>query len=371
MEKGEGKKETRRINRTRIARLIAEAGMISKNEISVRLGLSMPTVLQGVRELEDEGIVEEVGEYGSTGGRKAKGMSIAENAAYGAGMDVAKGHIDFVMVSLKGKLVKKARIRLPFIREFSYYEAAGNWLQVFLEQSGVEKRKIQGVGIALPGEVDQKEKLLIRSQILGVENISFRRFEDMAGYPCYLENDVNGAAYGEFAGEKRDGVYLALNDQVGGAVFLRGSLYGGESGRGVRFGHMRLKEDGRLCRCGGRGCVDAYCSAAALLGEDSGLDVFFERVRGRQEGYRERLDEYLGDLAVFVVNMRMAFGCDVVLGGKVGAYLKDFRRELDKKAAECDFLDSDMSFLRIGKCRQEAAAYGVAIQCAERFFDRI
>ena len=152
MEKGEGKKETRRINRTRIARLIAEAGMISKNEISVRLGLSMPTVLQGVRELEDEGIVEEVGEYGSTGGRKAKGMSIAENAAYGAGMDVAKGHIDFVMVSLKGKLVKKARIRLPFTREFSYYEAAGNWLQVFLEQSGVEKRKIQGVGIALPGD---------------------------------------------------------------------------------------------------------------------------------------------------------------------------------------------------------------------------
>ena len=105
MEKGEGKKETRRINRTRIARLIAEAGMISKNEISVRLGLSMPTVLQGVRELEDEGIVEEVGEYGSTGGRKAKGMSIAENAAYGAGMYVAKGHSDFVMVSLKGTLV--------------------------------------------------------------------------------------------------------------------------------------------------------------------------------------------------------------------------------------------------------------------------
>lgn len=59
MEKGEGKKETRRINRTRIARLIAEAGMISKNEIGVRLGLSMPTVLQGVRELEDEGIVED------------------------------------------------------------------------------------------------------------------------------------------------------------------------------------------------------------------------------------------------------------------------------------------------------------------------
>lgn len=371
MEKGEGKKETRRINRTHIARLIAEAGTISKNEISVRLGLSMPTVLQSVRELEEGGIVEEVGEYGSTGGRKAKRISIAGDAAYGAGMDIAKGHIDFVMVSLKGELVKKARIRLPFTREFSYYEAAGNWLQVFLEQSGVEKRKIQGVGIALPGEVDQKAQLLLRSQALGVENVSFKRFEDMAGYPCYVDNDVNGAAYGEFAGERRDGVYLALNDQVGGAVFINGALYGGEHGRRVRFGHMRLKQDGRPCQCGSRGCADIYCSAAALLRDDPGLDVFFERVRGQQKGYRERLNVYLEDLAVLSVNLRMVFGCDVVLGGQVGPYLRDFRRELDKKAAAYDFLDSDMSFLRIGKCRQEAAAYGMAIRCAESFFDRI
>ena len=119
MEKGEGKREIRRMNRTRIARLISKAGTVSKNEISVRLGLSMPTVLQSVRELEEEGIVAEAGEYGSTGGRKAKQMSIAEDAAYGAGMDVAKGHIDFVIVNLKGELMKKARIRLPFTRDFS------------------------------------------------------------------------------------------------------------------------------------------------------------------------------------------------------------------------------------------------------------
>lgn len=371
MEKGEGKREIRRMNRTRIARLISKAGTVSKNEISVRLGLSMPTVLQSVRELEEDGIVAEAGEYGSTGGRKAKQMSIAEDAAYGAGMDVAKGHIDFVIVNLKGELMKKARIRLPFTRDFSYYEAAGNWLQVFLEQSGVEKRKIQGVGIALPGEVDQKAKLLLRSQTLGVENVSFQRFEDMAGYPCYVDNDVNGAAYGEFAGESRDGVYLALNDQVGGAVFINGTLYEGQHGGGTRLGHMRLKQDGRPCQCGSRGCADVYCSAAALLGDDPGLDVFFERVRGQQKGYRERLNAYLEDLAVLSVNLRMVFGCDVVLGGRVGPYLRDFRRELDKKAAGYDLLDSDTSFLRIGKCRQEAAAYGVAIRCAESFFERI
>ncbi|MCI8660493.1 MAG: ROK family transcriptional regulator [Lachnospiraceae bacterium] len=370
-EQGEERREIRRANQARIARLIMEAGSISKGEIAARLGFSMPTTLQHIRELTEAGYVMESGEYGSTGGRKAKMLSIVGDMGFGAGMEITENYISYVLVNLKKQLIRKARIRLPFSRDFSYYESIGNWLQVFLEQTGVEQKKILGVGIALPGMVDPKEKLLIHSHVLHAEHVSFKRFESMVGYPCIVDSDAGGAAYMELSGENRDGVYLSLNDMVGGAVWMNHALYSGDDFRGAQFGHMRIEKNGRSCYCGSKGCLDAYCSTRALTGEDRSLEGFFGMVKKREPEYIRRWDEYLDSLAMGVVNLRCMFGCDVVLGGEVGAYLNDFRKDLDRKVMEYDRLDPDTSFLRIGKCLPESSACGVAVRFTDRFFDRL
>ena len=60
-----------------------------------------------------------------------------------------------------------------------------------------------------------------------------------------------------------------------------------------------------------------------------------------------------------------------MIGGKVGRYLKEFRKELDRKVMVCDRLDLDPSFLEIGKCQVEASAQGAAIRFVERFFEEM
>lgn len=368
---GEERREIRRENQARIARLILEAGSISKGEVAARLGFSMPTTLQHIKELTEAGYITESGEYGSTGGRKAKMLSVAGDMGYAAGMDITKSHISYVLVNLKREMIRKARIRLPFSRDYSYYEAMSNWLQVFLEQTGVEPKKILGVGIALPGLVNQKEKLLVHSHVLQAENMSFQRFESMIGYPCEVDSDAGGAAFLELSGTDRDAVYLSLNDTVGGALYLNHAMYSEKHLYSAQLGHMVIEKNGRECYCKKRGCLDAYCSARALQGEDDSLDTFFEKVKARESGYRKRLDEYLENLAVAVANLRCLFGCDVVLGGKAGGCLKDYRRDLDRRVMEYDSLDPDTSFLHIGKCLPEASACGVAIRFTDRFYERI
>ncbi len=367
----ENRRETKRMNKARVARLISEAGAISKNEVSARLGLSMPTTLQHVKELTEAGYVVENGELESTGGRKAKTLSIAKDAGYAAGMDITMDAILFVLVNMRKELVRKARIRVPFAKDFSYYEAMANWLRVFLEQTGVEEDKILGVGITLPGVVNQKEKLLRHSHVLQVENMSFKGFEELSGYRCEVESDAGGAAYAETAGRSGDLVYLSLNDTVGGAILLNQSFYKGAEDRSGQFGHMKRERNGRLCYCGGRGCLDAYCSAKALQGDEPSLEAFFEKVRKRDRESKRRLDEYLEDLAAAVSDLRMAFGCDILVGGKAGGYLKEFRKELDRKVLECDRLDLDTSFLDFGKCQAEASAYGAAMRLVDRFFEEM
>ena len=82
----------------------------------------MPTVLQNVKELQEAGIVEEVGEYESTGGRKAKALSVVKNVRYAAGVDITANHISVVIIDLKGDMVHSRRFRRRFENTAEYYD---------------------------------------------------------------------------------------------------------------------------------------------------------------------------------------------------------------------------------------------------------
>ena len=105
--------EPKRSNKIRTAKFISARGITSKTEISSSLKLSMPTTLQNVKALVEEGIVEETGEYESTGGRKAKALSICGGAGYAAGVDITNNHITMVMVNAKKEIMASQRISVP------------------------------------------------------------------------------------------------------------------------------------------------------------------------------------------------------------------------------------------------------------------
>ncbi len=373
MGKREEQREVRRANKIRIVKFISRMGAVSKSEIASSLRLSMPTALQHVKELMEDGYLVENGEYGSTGGRKAKMLSLNETMAFAAGIDIEPNHIGFVLVNMRMEMIQRAKIRIPFSRDFAYYESMGKWLHAFLEQSGVDRKRVAGVGISVPGTVKREENRMVYSPVLQAENVSFNQFGEWIGYPCQVENGVCGEAYEELFGEEEEAVYLSLNDVAEGAVYRRGRDADG-LGSQVRaswIGHMQVGNGGLLCYCGRRGCLNSLCSAKALSGENGKLDVFFQKVHRKEAGYKQRLEKYLDCLAVAVTNVRMAFGCRIVLGGAVGGYLGDFRKDLDRRVAEVDRMDSDTSFLQIGKCQADASACGAAMGMVERVFEEI
>lgn len=391
-------RETKRLNRVKIIKYISERGEISKAEIASGLHLSMPTVLQNVKELAADGLILECGEYESTGGRKARALSIAEDSCYAAGVDITANHISFVLINAKREIVKKDRIRLPFKDSSAYYQQMTDSLHHFLDnteiiqgkagptndlqnnpqKSGrrkidsckIDHRKITGVGISLPGIVNKEEKLLIRSHVLGLRNVSYQFLQNLIGFPIELENDANSAACAERTNSPGNSVFLSLSDTVGGAVCLNNRLYPGENFKSAEFGHMVIEKNGRPCYCGKKGCVDAYCSAKVLQKAAGGtLDLFFKKLREGDLSCKHAWEDYLDALAVTVTNLRMAFDCDIVLGGYAGGYLEEFLPELGKYVMKYNNFDPDTSYLRTGKYKLEAAAYGVSLQFIDRFFE--
>ena len=364
--------EPKRNNKIRTARFISLRGTTSKTEISAGLKLSMPTTLQNVKALIDEGIVEETGEYESTGGRKAKALAIRSDAGYAAGVDITNNHITMVMVNAKKKMIASERIRIPFENDARYYSCLISRISDFIERQGIAPAKIAGIGFSLPGIVDREQRLLLRSHTLKVQNVSFRRVGDALGYPYGIENDASSAAYAELGKETENAVYLSLSNTVGGAACLGHQLYPGENFKSCEFGHMVIEKNGRRCYCGKRGCMDAYCSALVLQDSSgSSLEEFFEGVRKKDPDFLKIWDAYLDDLAVSVTNLRMIFDCRIVLGGYVGGYLEEFLPELSVKVMKYNNFDVDTAYLSAGRYRLNAAAYGAALGFIETIFDNI
>ena len=256
--------DKKRMNLIKVAKFILHQRMTSKPEIAATLGLSMPTVLQNVKELLERGIIVERGEYESTGGRKAKALCVNAGLKYAAGIDITSNHISYVMIDLTGELVDKIRVREKFENSLEYNEAVYRHFREFVKKSGIAEDQILGVGISFPGIIDKQNETLIISHILKVQNLSLRNLSSLFEHEVCYENDANSAAMAEMYRLEKNAVYLSLSNSVGGSFYIHNGIYEGDDYRSSEFGHMVIVPGGRTCYCGKKGCVDAYCSALVL-----------------------------------------------------------------------------------------------------------
>lgn len=336
-------------------------GDTSKVELAKQLNLSMPTVLTNVNELIETGLVTEKGELESTGGRKAVLIGLKSDYRYALGIDITANHLGIVLLNLCGEILEQKRVRMKFDADLSYYEKLAEELKKIYEPQ-IDADKILGVGISLPGIINQAEKLLVKSHALHLENYSLKMIGQILAMPVYYENDANAAMLAENPQKLKNSVYLSLNNTLGGAVCIDGALFTGQNRRAGEFGHMILVPDGKKCYCGKYGCADAYCAASVLTqGGKNRLEEFMESIQTDVKT-KEVWEEYLENLAILISNLRMSYDTDIILGGEVGGYLQDYMVELGRKIFKYNLFDDDLSYLKNCSYRKEASAVGVAKQ---------
>lgn len=363
--------DVKRRNRVNTLRCILASDRVSQMELTQRLALSWPTILQNVKELTEMGLVREAGVYASTGGRKARAYAPVRDARAAVGVNLTRDHVDVVLADLCGNVLAQARGALRFSPEDVYFKYLGGLIQRFVGANGGPDR-VLGVGLALPGAVDEERGLLRDSQLPGLKNAALSLFTRQIPWPCRYLSDAHAAGLAESAGASEDMVYLSLGDSVGGAVLREGRLCLGDHLRAGEFGHMTLIPGGVRCSCGKPGCLNAYCSARILSDRAGGsLSAFFDGLRSGDPEKHEIWREYLEHLAVAVNNLHACFDCDVVVGGDVGAYLEEFGELLRALLAERNSFEPDTAYLKPCRRSQEAAAVGAALTQVENFFRRL
>ena len=380
--------EVKRMNRNRIFRYINGTDKTSMPDIAAALGMSGPTVLQIVKELMELSLVKEVGTFQSTGGRKAKAIAVEQEYCYSLGMDITRNHLSFVLIDLAENIQKYVRIRKAFAFEEAYFSEARELLEKFVESCQIPRDKIIGVGISVPGIVDQVQNKITRAHTLNLRDVDGGIFSRYIPYPYTLLNDANAAVMAECSKEENlaNMAYLSLSNTVGGAFVFRQNgmngmgyqnglfekIYTGDNWRSGEFGHMVIHPGGRTCYCGKEGCLDVYCSALRLADlTDGDLSAFFREMENGSREFQKVWETYLDDLAIAVDNLRMCFDCDVVLGGYVGSYMEPYLERLQEKVAKRNIFGYTGDYLKVCKYRTEMSALGAAVYQIEKYINTI
>ena len=365
--------DVKRNNRSRVYNLLYESGPESLKNIAGILDMSMPTLLQNVKELKAENLIMDSGVKESTGGRRPKVIGCNFEAKVSVGLDITRNHAVFMLIDLKGNILQYRRIRYTFKNEKEYFDNLVIKLEDFLEEWDVERSTILGVGISLPGIIDADLKYMMVGKVLDFDGGDLDEFRSRIPYPCLFSNDANAGGFAELwrAGNLENVIYLSLSNTVGGAILINGQNYYGETQKGGEFGHLIIKPGGRKCYCGRRGCVNAYCSATNLrLGEDT-LEDFFRELSKGSEPQKKVWDEYKEYLVLTILNLRTSFDCDIILGGYVGSFLEDYVEEIVAEVQKNSLFGEEVNFIKTCYYQYESSAVGAALMHVKEFVSGI
>lgn len=367
--------DVKKLNKNRIFRLIYNSDKISRQEIADQLGLSLPTVNQNLKMLMEDGLIEYVGNFTSTGGRRAQAITINNNARKAISVNIKTDYINVDVVGLKGQIIYSMAVKAHFSKSSAYIEKLTDVVRHAVDYVGADADDILGVGITVPGILDDEKQILISAPPLKAKNYDFTKLISAIDYPVVVMNDARAEAYADhwFNGKLEDEkIYIMLGEGVGGAYINASAIRNGVHNRGGEFGHMVIHPGGKQCLCGKKGCFEAYVSEKVLSSElDMTLDNFFELVAQGNKNNSNVLDEYMDNLALGINNIYTMMDCDIVLGGTVAPYLKQYDNSIKERLVNDYSFDTDADYLRISDGGGRKSGLGAALSFVARFIDGV
>ncbi|MGE5615174.1 MAG: ROK family transcriptional regulator [Bacillota bacterium] len=261
----------REINRKQVLSCIRQSGPMPRVDIVNRTGLSKPTVTRVIEQLISEGLLVETGIISTSRGRHPINVDINASARYVIGVNLSKNTMGVALVNFGMHIVEK---RLTSIKEISSTKellaAISDMISELLESNKVDKSKVLGVGIGVPGLVDCAKGIVKDFALSGkLRDIPLARYlEDQFHFPVLIDNNCNTRMLGEYyfgyAVGCKNAMFILNSEGVGCGLVMDGKLYNKLNNTTSGFGHLCVNVDGPKCRCGGYGCVEAYCSTEEI-----------------------------------------------------------------------------------------------------------
>jgi predicted NBD/HSP70 family sugar kinase len=254
------------LNYSKVIKCLYYNEVLTSADISNYTGKSIPHTIKVLNELIKEGYVAEKGFANSSGGRKPLNYSLIANTHYLLSVAMDQFSAQMVVVDMNNNFVSKI-VRYEFDIHLLQAETFVGQLKHFLENCGVSKTNILGIGLTMPGFVDTDAGvnytfLKVSGQTL-VEYI-----QQNISIPVFLDNDSTAIALAEqkfgVAAHIKNVMVLNLGWGIGLGMILNDKIFRGNNGLAGEFSHIPLFKNGKLCNCGKHGCLETEASLIAV-----------------------------------------------------------------------------------------------------------
>lgn len=260
--------QTKQLNRDLVLKLIFDHETISRAEVARLTKLTRATVSEIVTGLMDEGLVEEIGYGESLGGKAPILLSLVADSRYLIGLNLAKDKFVGAVVNLRGQI--KEMVEFP-VNERDGVQALQLVYQMLDQLTAKGWKPLVGIGIGTPGLVNTREGVVVNAVNLDWQDLPLAQLlEARYRLPVSILNDSQATAIGEFVyGQDHPAdsnlIVITVKHGIGAGILIHGRLFQGDGGGAGEIGHVVVQEEGALCRCGNRGCLETIASAHAVV----------------------------------------------------------------------------------------------------------
>ncbi len=265
-----------------LLKAIRQHGRMARIDLARVTGISQATVTTVTADMLRQGLIaehsadENKSEPGVRRGRPRVQLKLRGAAHLVAGVKIANDVLSIVFMDFAGKLL--GDYTAPLEENVMAPQVLCDQLKTAIfaaaEHNGLDANNISAVGIGVAGVVDTERGIVHWSPSLTERNVPLQQLVAATiGCPSYVDNDTNLVAVAEMLFGHGVGasefIVITVESGVGMGIILNGELYRGARGCGAEFGHCKVQLDGALCRCGQRGCLEAYVADYALIREAS------------------------------------------------------------------------------------------------------
>jgi predicted NBD/HSP70 family sugar kinase len=254
---------------------------VARVELVERTGLSPQTISNVVRRLVDQGLVREDRKTVSGPGKPRTVLELEVSSRFAIGIHLDPAVMTVVALNLTGQVVARARHAMPGgPKPDGTVESMAVAVNGLIEEAGLDRARILGVGLAAPGPISLPEGMMVSPPMLpGWDRVPLREpLERLIDLPVLLDKDVTAAVVAElWAGEREapaNFVFIYLGTGLGAGVALGGEVLRGSSGNIGEIGHFPVPDEVPLCGCGRRNCVGMSLNFAGLIRQAIDAGIF-------------------------------------------------------------------------------------------------
>jgi glucokinase-like ROK family protein len=299
-----------------ILRAFRKQGRISRTEIANITGWSKAKASQEILSLVERGLLVEVGEGASQGGRRPHLLRINPQLGYIVGMDIGATSLELALADVSGQIVQ--RCSEPADVRNRPEQVLGRCVELvnrMCQSQGTSTDRILGIGVGVPGPVDFSRGVLVAPPLMmDWENFPIRSFFNETFPLAFVavDNDVNIMALGEQRAGDGLGVdhfiYVKIGTGIGAGIVSNGRIHRGADGCAGDIGHICVDKQGPICRCGNQGCLEAMAAGPAISEKATQAAL-----SGRSPFLRKLLDANGGSLTPEDVNAACREGDEAAL----------------------------------------------------------